>query len=96
MIISLRGGEEDEKKKQPDSEEEKKMTAISFCSMDGVTPPFERAMLYGAREAIFITLPMHRPMNSDFHYLTQAETKRLFTRSGRARAKETRLSRRSL
>jgi hypothetical protein len=52
MIISLRGGEEDEKKKQPDSEEEKKMTAISFCSMDGVTPPFERAMLYGAREAI--------------------------------------------
>jgi len=56
MVISLRGGEEDEKKKQPDSEEEKKITAISFCSIDDFTPPFELAMLYSAREAIFLLL----------------------------------------
>jgi hypothetical protein len=58
VVTSLRGGggEEEEKEIQPDRAEEKKITAISFCSMGGVTSTFELAMLSGAREAILLSL----------------------------------------
>ena len=54
VLVSLGGGgEEEEKTKQPDSAEEKQITAISLCSIGGLTSTFEFAMLSGAREAIF-------------------------------------------
>ena len=57
VVTSLRGGgAEDEKEIQPDSDEAKNITAISFCSMGGLTSTFELAMLSGAREAIFLSL----------------------------------------
>ena len=60
VVTSLRGGgEEEEKEIQPDRAEEKKITAISLCSMGGLTSPFELAMLSGAREAIFLSLSQY-------------------------------------
>lgn len=55
VVTSLRGGggEEEENTKQPDRAEEKKSTAISFCSMGGLTSTFELAILSSVREAIF-------------------------------------------
>jgi len=57
VVTSRRGGgEEEEKTKQPDSAEEKQSTAISLCSIGGLTSTFELAMLWGAREANFLSL----------------------------------------
>jgi hypothetical protein len=64
VVTSLRGGgEDDEKKKQPDRDKEKKSTAISFCSMGGLTSTCDVAMLSGARKAIFIPLTIKERSN---------------------------------
>ena len=67
-----------QKEKQPDSAEEKQMTAISLCSIGDLTSTFELAMLSGARKQFDLPLPIHLPMNKDFHSLTQEKNKRLF------------------
>jgi hypothetical protein len=60
VVTSRRGGgEEEEKEIQPDRAKEKKSTAISFCRIGGFTSTFELAMLWGAREAIVLSLSQY-------------------------------------
>ena len=57
VVTSRRGGgAEEEKEIQPDRAEAKKSTALSFWSMGGFTSTFELAMLWGVREANFLSL----------------------------------------
>ena len=77
VVTSLRGGGgggEEEKTKQPDRAEAKKSTAISLCRMGEFTSPSELAMLWGAREANFLSLTIPLPLNKEFNYPTPAAT----------------------
>ena len=56
VVVSFRGAEGEGVvwiEIQPDSKVDANITAISFSSIDGFTPPFELATLPGAIEAIF-------------------------------------------